>query len=70
MTDSDLLNTTQAAKILGVKPETLAVWRVTGRYNLAYVKVGRLVKYRKTALKNFINNNTKLGHSHAGGPQS
>ncbi|HAT2489284.1 TPA: helix-turn-helix domain-containing protein, partial [Aeromonas hydrophila] len=36
----------QAAEVLAVKATTLAVWRSTGRYNLPYLKVGRLVKYR------------------------
>ena len=41
-----LLDDAQAAASLGVKPGTLAVWRVTGRYGLPYLKVGRLVRYR------------------------
>jgi len=32
----------QAAEVLGAKKTTLAVWRSTGRYNLPFVKVGRL----------------------------
>jgi hypothetical protein len=44
----------QAADTLGVKPTTLAVWRSTGRYNLPYLKVGRLVKYRLSDLAEFL----------------
>lgn len=44
----------QAAEILKVKPSTLAVWRSTGRYNLPYFKVGRLVKYRISDLADFL----------------
>jgi hypothetical protein len=44
----------QAAKALGVKPTTLAVWRSTGRYHLPYLKVGRLVKYRVSDLAEFL----------------
>ncbi|WET39887.1 helix-turn-helix domain-containing protein [Citrobacter enshiensis] len=44
----------QAAQVLGVKTSTLAVWRSTGRYNLPYVKVGRLVRYRIRDLATFL----------------
>lgn len=49
-----LLNRIEAAQYLGLKPQTLAVWASTKRYDLPYVKVGRLVKYRKEALDEFI----------------
>ena len=41
-----LLKPEQVAERLGVSPTTLATWRCTKRYPLAYVKVGRLVRYR------------------------
>ncbi len=41
-----LLKPEQVADRLGVSPTTLATWRCTKRYPLAYVKVGRLVRYR------------------------
>ncbi|PJI48847.1 MAG: DNA-binding protein [Pseudomonas sp.] len=44
----------QAAYVLDVKPTTLAVWRSTGRYNLPFLKVGRLVKYRLSDLAEFL----------------
>lgn len=44
----------QAADMLGVKTSTLAVWRSTGRYNLPFLKVGRLVKYRVSDLAEFL----------------
>lgn len=37
-----------------MKPTTLAVWRSTGRYNLPYLKVDRLVKYRISDLAEFL----------------
>ena len=45
-----LLNEKQAAEHLTVSPGTLSVWRSTGRYNLPFVKVGRMVRYRLTDL--------------------
>lgn len=53
-----LLDPRAAAEALGVKPGTLAIWRSTGRYNLPYVKVGRLVRYRLTDIAKFMLNHT------------
>ncbi|VVQ28126.1 hypothetical protein PS943_00720 [Pseudomonas fluorescens] len=44
----------QAAEVLGVKVSTLSVWRSTGRYDLPFLKVGRLVRYRVSALAEFL----------------
>lgn len=49
----------QAANYIGVTEQTLAVWRCTSRYAIPYIKVGRLVKYRKSALDAFLNNRTR-----------
>lgn len=53
-----LLTEDQAAELLGVKPTTLQVWRSTKRYPLPYVKSGRLVRYRASAIEAFINSRT------------
>ena len=55
---SDLLTREQAAQYLGVTPRTLAVWACVKRYSLPYVKVGRLVKYRRAELDAFIERRT------------
>ncbi|RON06243.1 helix-turn-helix domain-containing protein [Pseudomonas brassicacearum] len=52
----------QAAAALGVRVGTLAVWRSTGRYNLPFAKVGRLVRYRLADLAKFIDSRT-AGHT-------
>lgn len=59
MKNNELLNRKEAADYLGITDGTLAVWACTGRYNLPYVKVGRLVKYKKSDLDIFINNRTR-----------
>lgn len=51
---SELLTRQQAAEYLGVTPRTLAIWACVKRYPLPYVKVGRLVKYRRSDLEAFI----------------
>ena len=53
-THSDLLTRKQTAEYLGVTSRTLAVWACTKRYNLPFVKIGRLVKYRIVDLDAFI----------------
>lgn len=50
----DLLSREEAARYLGVSASTLAIWKCTGRYNLPCVKIGRLVKYRRSDLDEFI----------------
>ena len=49
-----LLSRKEAAEYLGVSEQTLAIWKCTQRYALPVVKVGRLAKYRKTDLDEFI----------------
>ena len=55
---SGLMNREDAAKYLGICPQTLAVWAVTGRYNLPMVRVGRAVRYRQSDLDAFIDRRT------------
>ena len=63
MNHSNLLTAAQVGEMLGVTPQTLAVWRSTGRYSLRYVKSGRLVRYREEDVIAFINSRTR---SHTG----
>lgn len=53
-----LLTNDQAAAYIGVTPGTLEVWRCTKRYNIAYIKVGRLVRYKQSSLDTFIESRT------------
>lgn len=57
--NTKLLTAEQVSEILGVNPHTLAVWRCTGRYNLPYIKAGRLVRYCENEIAAFINRSTK-----------
>lgn len=50
----ELLTPDDVAELLGVTIHTLAVWRCEKRYNLPYVKVGRLVRYRRSDLITFV----------------
>lgn len=57
-TVSEMLTPEQAAEYLGLKPQTLAVWRSTGRYSIPFVKVGRNTRYRKADLDKFLEQRT------------
>ena len=54
-----LRNEVESAQFLGVKPTTLQIWRCTKRYPLPYIKVGRLVRYRQSALDAFLTSRTQ-----------
>jgi predicted DNA-binding transcriptional regulator AlpA len=49
-----LLTETAAAKLLDTTAGTLQVWRSTKRYPLPYVKIGRNVRYRQSAIEAFV----------------
>ena len=60
-TDDPLLSNSEAATVLGISDGTLEVWRSTKRYVIPYIKVGRLVKYRRSALDQFLEQRTVEG---------
>ncbi len=49
-----LLTCREAAAALGVAVGTLAVWRCTRRYPLAFVRIGRHVRYAEADVAAFI----------------
>lgn len=59
-THSILLSRREAAANLGVAEQTLAVWKCTKRHALPYIKIGKLIKYRKADLDQFISKNLQL----------
>ena len=60
---SEMMTSNQAADYLGVKTQTLDVWRCTKRYPLPFVKVGRKVRYRRGDLDKFLQRRTEnRGH--------
>jgi excisionase family DNA binding protein len=50
----ELFDDNDAARLLGVKVQTLAVWRMTGRYALPFVRVGRSIRYRKSDIDTWL----------------
>lgn len=53
-----LLSPAAAAERLGLKKQTLAIWRIEKRQPLPYVKLGGRVFYRAEDLEKFIERNT------------
>lgn len=56
--NTDLVNEVEAAEILDLAPGTLSVWRSTGRYGIPFIKVGRKVRYSRTALNAWLESRT------------
>lgn len=54
--DDVLLTPKEAAAILQLSISTLSSWRLSGKHGdtLPYIKVGRSVRYRKSAIDNFL----------------
>jgi hypothetical protein len=61
-----LVPTLAAAGLIGVKQQTLALWRCERQQALPYVKMGRRVYYRFADLQEFIESRT-LRHAVQGG---
>ncbi len=49
-----LINRVEAAAILGLRPNTLAIWAITGRYNLPFIRCGRMIRYRASDLDKWL----------------
>lgn len=53
MNTSILINTHEAAQLIGIKPETLRQWRMNGQ-GPSFLKLGKLVKYRRSTVLQWI----------------
>ena len=56
--NTELLSSHQASIYIGVSPSTMEVWRCTKRYQIPFIKIGRLVRYRKSELDSFLDQQT------------
>lgn len=54
-----LMTEQQTAETLGVSPGTLRVWRCNRRYPLAWIKLGRAIRYDPREVERFIRDNTQ-----------
>jgi len=55
---TDFMTTEQAAQFLGLRPNTLEIWRFRGT-GPKFVKLGRAVRYRLADLEDFIQAQTR-----------
>lgn len=53
MSTTKLLTTAQAAEILGLKPNTLEIWRLQGKGPI-FRKIGKFARYTESDLQAFI----------------
>ena len=60
---SGLMTPRDAAVYIGVKINTLAVWRMTNRYGLPFVKLGKVIRYRKSDLDEWIDENVSTNRA-------
>ena len=56
--EDERLDTPQAAGYIGIKSHTLEIWRSTGRHRIPYIRVGRLIRYRQSALDSWLASRT------------
>ena len=56
-TASELLNPTDCAQLLGLRDQTLAVWRLRG-FGPRFIKVGSRIKYRRSDVEIFLDQRT------------
>ena len=61
MTINPLLDTEALAAELGIHPITLAQWRLVDGKGPAFVKVGRHVRYRRSDIEAWLNDQTRTG---------
>ena len=53
-----LLTPKEVSELLKVTEGTLKVWRCTKRYPLQYIRVGRAIRYRESAVQAFLQSRT------------
>ncbi|MGX5174922.1 helix-turn-helix domain-containing protein [Aliikangiella sp. IMCC44653] len=58
ITNTILVSSDEAAKILKLRPATLSQMRWRGDMRIPYVKLGKAVRYKLADIEAFINKNT------------
>ena len=56
--DDPLLPPAVVAEEFGLAEQTLANWRSTQRYALPFIRVGRMIRYRRSAVEKFLASRT------------
>lgn len=53
----EFLTPKEAADLLKISEQTLAIWRCTKRYDLPYYRVGRRIRYTRADIDAFVAQN-------------
>jgi predicted site-specific integrase-resolvase len=64
-----VLTNSQTAELIGVRPNTLEIWRIQGK-GPVYRKVGRLVRYVEVDVVEWLRAQTRASTSQAPGQAS
>jgi predicted DNA-binding transcriptional regulator AlpA len=57
-TEDPLRDPAHTAQRLGVTRNALAMWRCSQRYQLPFIKIGRLIRYRESDIQAFLHRHT------------
>lgn len=57
----EYLTPKQTSETIGVQLQTLAAWRSSGRYGLPFVRVGRLIRYRRSDVQAWLESRRVAG---------
>jgi hypothetical protein len=57
-----LLNYAEAARFLGIASGTLKLWVHFSRYDVPYLKIGDLVRFRRNELEIWLNSRARGGN--------
>ena len=52
---NEFLNTEELAAFLGIKPQTINIWRMKHK-GPSYIKIGRNVRYKRQDIESWIEN--------------
>jgi len=52
-----LITPKEVSNLLGIKEQTLAVWRMTEAVKIPYIKIGSAVRYRISDVATYIEEN-------------
>lgn len=61
-----IITTKEASTLLGIKPNTLAIWRLQGK-SPAYLKIGKNVRYELSEIERFLEASKRTSTSDNGG---
>lgn len=65
--EEKLLTRIEAAKILGIKPNTLVIWRLQGKPSPDFYKINGIIRYKESDIRAFIEASKQSGGANVKG---